>query len=73
MQALNPNIDTNIDLVTSDLLLCTKEENRHTILAVLKYIKDPQRFLQAVLLYQSSVSGTYWTTHSYMSGKLSLL
>ena len=44
MQSLNPSVVPNLDILTTGSTLCTEEENRHTILAVLRYIKDKQRF-----------------------------
>ena len=41
MQYLNANIVPNLDTLTN---LCTEEEIMQTILAVLRYIKDTQRF-----------------------------
>ena len=41
---LNPDFELNFDLLTSGTEKCNTEQNKDIILAVLRYIKDTQRF-----------------------------
>ena len=41
---LNPDFELNFDLLTSGTENCNTEQNKDTTLAVLRYIKDIQRF-----------------------------
>ena len=41
---LNPDFELNFDLLTSGTGNCNTEQNKDIILAVLRYIKDTQRF-----------------------------